>query len=311
MNSLVHKTLAYTAYGMPIHSQLALPELGAPMALRTNSVPLRIVNATVDVPDDKVTPHGGYFFDETGSTFWWDQVGKFHVSTDGTIVRVERADGVSDELLAFPLLGPVFSEVLRYRGFFVLHASAVSIDGIAVAVMADKGVGKSSSAAALLRGGAALLADDLVAVDADRGDIVPGFAQIKLSEGNLGHQLRGTDWVVRPHVHDQIDKVRVRVPSGTALKHAPLRRLYVLERGEGRCATFVRVPPEEALPLLLRFAYAPRFGDQALRGENAARHFRAAVKLCSKAEVRRLQVSQGIEKLDHLIDAIRADLVAE
>ena len=101
MNSLVHKTLAYTAYGMPIHSQLALPELGAPMALRTNSVPLRIVNATVDVPDDKVTPHGGYFFDETGSTFWWDQVGKFHVSTDGTIVRVERADGVSDELLAF------------------------------------------------------------------------------------------------------------------------------------------------------------------------------------------------------------------
>lgn len=63
------------------------------------------------------------------------------------------------------LLEPVLAFVLRRRGMLVLHASAADWGGRAVIVSGMPGAGKSSLAAALVAGGAALLSDDVVALD--------------------------------------------------------------------------------------------------------------------------------------------------
>jgi hypothetical protein len=66
---------------------------------------------------------------------------------------------------AYFLLEPVLAFLLRLRGTLALHASAVVIGGRGVAFCALTGGGKSTAAAACLLRGAAMLADDLVAVE--------------------------------------------------------------------------------------------------------------------------------------------------
>lgn len=51
------------------------------------------------------------------------------------------------------------------RGLLSLHAAVVDIDGEAVAVAGDRGAGKSTTAAALVQGGHALLCDDVALVE--------------------------------------------------------------------------------------------------------------------------------------------------
>lgn len=301
----------YEAYGMRIRSAIALPELrAAPPVAPSAGATLTIETGAVELPERIRDSFGDFVFDARGSFFCWREVGAFHVSADGLRIRIAAAPGVDEALLAFPLLGPVLSEVLRRRGMFVLHASAAAIDGAGVALLADKGTGKSSSAGALLRGGALMLADDLVAIEPASGMIRSGFPQIKLSEGNLAHQLTGTGWTVRPPVHARIDKVRVRLPDALAAPDTPARRIYLLERGTSPEAEFVAVPAPDRLPALLRFAFAPRFGSEALRGADAAEHFRAAIALVARIPLRILRLPLGLERMDGLADAIRADLAA-
>ena len=299
----------YSSYGLSIQSDIVLPELAADTSDHKTDAPVVVVrNAQISLDETTRAQATAFAFDETGATFWWQTVGGFHVSHDGCDVQVERAAGVSDDLIAFPLLGPVLSEVLRRNSMFVLHASAALIDGQGVAFLADKGTGKSSSVAALLRAGASLLADDLVALTPGAGHIVPGFSQIKIAPENLAHQLAGSDWVARPQVHDAIDKIRVLVPGAIVRKNPPARRMYLLERGAGDVARIVPLPGAQALPAVLRFAYAARFGEGALRGADAGAHFRAAVDAANTIPVRRLILPGSLARLDGLAEVIRADL---
>jgi hypothetical protein len=80
------------------------------------------------------------------------------------------------------LLGPIFGLVLRLRGFVTLHASAVAVNGAAIALLGPQGAGKSTTAAALARRGCAVLSDDIVAVD-DRDAqfrVQPAYPQLNL-----------------------------------------------------------------------------------------------------------------------------------
>jgi hypothetical protein len=65
---------------------------------------------------------------------------------------------------AIYLLGPVLGFALRLRGVLCLHASAVVVDGRAVALMGPAGSGKSTTAGAFGAAGFGVLADDLAAL---------------------------------------------------------------------------------------------------------------------------------------------------
>lgn len=306
-HSTLTPLLTYQAYGMQIASEIPLPELSP--CLDDGAGPqMTIRYGAVAVPG-AADGHAAWFaFTPETTLMHWPDVATFSIADGGRQVTVRPRPGVGADLLAFPLLGPVLSDCLRRIGYFVLHASAVTIDGQALALLADKGTGKSTTASALLEQGAALLADDLVAVKTASMSVAAGFGQIKLSQSALD-RLSLQNVQKRPHVHDAIDKIRVMVPANFHPAPAPLRRCYILGRDAALTHTRIDpVPQAEALPEILRYAYAARFGRDGLNGAAAAGHFRDAVALSQSGTLRRLTVPHDLARMDQIVAAIRADM---
>ena len=80
------------------------------------------------------------------------------------------------------LLGQALSFALLKLGFEPLHATAVVVDGRAVALLGESGSGKSTLAAAFVDAGFQMLTDDVLMVHECRGEAMayPGPARLKL-----------------------------------------------------------------------------------------------------------------------------------
>ncbi len=119
---------------------------------------------------ERLSPDGaGWWYRATeaadGYTLRFAGTGDVVVSRDLTRVEV-RADPATDRsILEVLVAGTVCSFVLTLRGRTVLHASAVDVDGAAVAFAAPSGWGKSTVATVSCLRGAAIVADDVLSID--------------------------------------------------------------------------------------------------------------------------------------------------
>jgi hypothetical protein len=91
--------------------------------------------------------------------------GEFEISEDLSEVVVRRDPAGRTELLPILLAGTVSAFLLTLRGHLVLHASAVAVDGAALAFVGQSGRGKSTMAALMCVAGAELVTDDVLSVD--------------------------------------------------------------------------------------------------------------------------------------------------
>ncbi|MDD3926108.1 MAG: hypothetical protein PHT33_05570 [bacterium] len=142
-------------------------------------------------------------------------------------------------LVELCLLGPVFSFWLERQGLSALHASAVAVDGRAVAFLSSNKGGKSCLAAAMMAAGYPLLSDDILAVSVQDGmaEARPSYPQMRLWPAEAEHFL-GTGTALE-EVYPGFPKLRVPVGEGGfgAFHHqpCPLSRIFLPQRR----------PPEE------------------------------------------------------------------
>jgi len=84
-------------------------------------------------------------------------------------------------LMAILATGLLVSYLLIANGHCVLHASAVEVDGAAVAFLGRSGIGKSTMAALCCAAGARLVTDDVLRLDTDAGvHCVGGSGHLRL-----------------------------------------------------------------------------------------------------------------------------------
>lgn len=211
------------------------------------------------------------------------------------------------------LLSSVLAYWLESSGILALHASAVVVDGRAIAFLGDSGMGKSWVSTAMLLAGFSLLSDDILPVETKAETIRcrAGYPQIK-SDERMGRHALGEAFsnfrVIEPP--ERRKRGLVVGASGFGKFHsgdAPLGCVYSVVRDESGTLSrplITELSRREALLDLIRFSFIPRLveglGWQPRRLDQLAR-------LTGRVAVRRLTVPHGLTHVDSIAPAIVED----
>lgn len=213
-------------------------------------------------------------------------------------------------LVPVHLFGMVLSLWLERRGVLTLHASAVTGSRGALAVLASKGGGKTTLSAALVRGGGALLTDDLLALRADeRGFMAqPAYPQVRMTQEQAG-ALAGTSSDL-PLVNPTTRKLGVPVDRFGSFSDEParLRAVYLpVRRDTGTDVMFESLTQREAFLEVVRHTFLPReVADLGLQRDR----FRRLTQLASQVPFRRVSFRSGHGHLPVAVESILADAAA-
>jgi hypothetical protein len=322
----------FALYGLAIRSDVPLP---CPVALSgtAGGIAWEIRLASVDdapKPDGVVVSesacdlacHAGAVYSwirrsQAGAWFWWERAGTCHVRSSNDRVDVFLDPDASQRALALMLIGQVAGLLMVRRGIPCLHASAVVVDGKAVAFIAPPGHGKSTLAAGFVRRGASLLTDDVLPLvrgsDAGRGEIVghPSLPLMKVWHDTARHELdldfeppAAGPLVEKPLV---ADRERLRF----AERPAPLRAIYVVNRYDPVAASTTavrseRLGPREAITALI----AQTYRADVLTPAEMAGLLPIYAQLAARAPVRLLSYPSGFDRQGATQARVLADLGA-
>lgn len=298
----------YNAFNLGISSWIPLPELPASAEV-ARDVTIRLGKldwvppppARVHEPCFELAPEEAHFF--------WEHLGKFRVRA-GTEIVIDPCPDVEERMLRLPLMGTVFAVLLHMRKHFVLHASAVAIDGAAAIFLGNKGYGKSTMAATMYGRGHELLADDLVALDTGGNPPIalPGFPQIKLYPEVVSASL-GCNPEELSELATGYDKRGCRVVERFADTPKPIKGIFVL--ASGPVPALKRLSPPEAVLALIKNTYVARFGNEMLSGAAAERHLRQCAKLVNAVPVYRLERPRGLSMLHEIARLVERSWLPE
>jgi hypothetical protein len=232
---------------------------------------------------------------------------RFALERNGREVFADWPDPLTLEDSSPCLIGPVLGVVLRLRGIFPLHASAVSIDDHAIALMGPAGAGKSTTAGAFARCGHRVISDDVVALrqDGSRFVIPPGYPRLNLWAESV-HAIFGAKATL-PLISPSWDKhfMPLDQESQFETRSLPLGAIYVLqEREAGLAAPIVeKVTGAEAFVAVLRNTYMNHLPDQKMR----CREFEVLTRVLAQVPVRRVRAAADPSMLFDLCETIAAD----
>ena len=246
---------------------------------------------------------------ETGSYLWvYDDGLRYVIDGSGNNVWAEWPGTATIEDSALNLLGPILGFILRLRGTTCLHASAIAVGGKAIALVGRPFAGKSTTAAALVGLGHALVSEDVVPIvdGGDRYSVVPGYPVIRLWPKSVT-LLYGPDAAL-PLLTPSRDKRRLDLGAhGYAFQHEtlPLAAIYCLERrsDDDRAPIVEPVSNQVALMSLVADTYT----NYALNSEMRAREFDLLGRLLKTVPFRSVTPHTDAARLPRLCDAILED----
>lgn len=244
--------------------------------------------------------------EDAGFWFRYPDGTEFTLDREGTRVGAWWATASTLEDTATYLLGPVLGFALRLRGVLALHASAVLIDGRAVAVVGPSGAGKSTTAAAFAAAGVPVLADDVLAVRTVGDDAMafPSYRVLRLW-GESERMLFGTVGEL-PRLTPTWDKRALPLGADFPFHRspAPLGDVFLLApRTVDDAAPLVApVRPGEALMELVLNTYANYLQDDRMRADE----LRALEGLLRGRRVRRLVPHADPARLTALVNTVCA-----
>lgn len=273
--------------------------------------PEQVENAYVaDYADESGNPafvfsklHGGKFY-----RFAYADKTQFVVDCEGREIWTTWPESLTLEDTATYLLGQVMGFVLLLRGLVCLHASAIVVNGAAIALVGPAGAGKSTTAAAFAERGFSVLAEDVVTLDdhRDRFLVRPAYPCIRLWPAAAA-TLYGSRSALPP-LTPNWDKCYLDLTQASRQFENEPRRLaaiYLLcERSDDSRAPFVAsIDRQEGLISLIANTYGTKLLDKQMR----AREFELLSRVLAHVPLRRVTPHTDPGLLAELCNQIVSD----
>jgi hypothetical protein len=206
--------------------------------------------------------HGGYWYVacETAGvvTLRVPDICDFVVGADLATVECHLAPETDPAFVGLLVSGLVIALLLGLRGEVALHASAVEVDGVAIALAGNSGAGKSTLAAVLCAAGATLVTDDLLRIGTGPGGSavsIGGSPQLRLRR----HGAWAMDaFAAAPPVSTTIDdRMAIELPASVE-RTRPLAAVAFVRAS--RTAAAVQVDEMSGADALVRLSGVTRVG---------------------------------------------------
>ena len=245
---------------------------------------------------------GQYFF------FFYPDGARFAMDREGREIWADWPEGYTLEDACTYLLGPVLAFALRLRGATCLHASAIEVDGMAIALVGAPGAGKSTTAAAFALAGFPVLSDDIVVLSETDGRLFvqPGYPRVNVWPDSARALTRSGAGLppITPTWEKQflaLDRNGLRFAS----RALPLGAVYLLaERQPDLAAPEVEaISGSEAMVTLAANTYQ----NYLLNAEMRRKDFAVFERLAKIVPVRRFRRPDNISALASSCEAISAD----
>jgi len=251
----------YSAYGLVFSSEIPLegfePSSDPPTTRVTiGDTPRNLIAPVASGPSWEVSP--GCVLLRVGN------VGRFLISNGGEVIITPLSEGTAAEL-SFVLLHGIVSILLHQRGIPQLHASAIQMNGHAIAVAGHGGAGKSTLLLEFARRGGRIVTDDIAALAIDRSGAVlvqRGFPRAHVWPETLNYFGMGTEGLKQ--VRSKFQKYQV--PGTAAEVRSQLGAVVCIDvrsRGDLTCE---RLQGRAAFSVLRSHVRARRFAEALDRG---------------------------------------------
>jgi hypothetical protein len=250
-------------------------------------------------------PAAGYLLTATG-------YGSFVIGPEGTrVLCAPESDAEPAWRWQRYLVGQVLPFVAVLHRMEVFHASVMVVGDIAVAFLGASGAGKSSIAAACALRGARYLADDVMAVEGDRGRepevyAHPGFGLASLRR-DLAQRL-DRDALARLGTPVGEDEDALRLEIDVAPNPVPIACAYFLDRRDDGAAAAIEAcnPVEPRLLLASSYNFVLRDPDRLTRQLDVCAHMAHRIPMFRLPVVPGMGPFQVAERVHHHVASIAA-----
>jgi hypothetical protein len=219
---------------------------------------------------------------------------------NGREVIIEPAEGADPTDTRAVIMGPIQAVMWHQRGLVPLHASAISMNGRAVALAGPSGVGKSTLAAAFSTRGYAVLSDDICIVDTRNGaTVLPSTPRLRLWRQALDHFGFPPDGL--PRALSRSEKYLIE-GNWAGAEQQQLAAVILLSRGAYREVTIRRVRGRSAFSSLQDVVHM--FGIARSLGFDAAIFTALGQMFDAGATVWELSVPEDLAYLEQAVEKV-------
>jgi hypothetical protein len=286
-----------SVYGLVVDSPIRLP--GLPETARHPDFTVRFG----ETPERLRSPSAGgvlWQADATAILKTIPGLARFLIS-EGRTIDITALGDVSGLRLACGLASFGFGPILHQRGYFVLHASSVCLNGSsALAIAGYSGAGKTSLLLACMNRGAGMLSDDLTAlkVSAEGVEAFGGLPLLGVSRDTASYFKLNRE-LLHPYLDTEL-KYSVQAASGKLVTEGvPLRAVIVLDTHFGSTVSVSRLRGRAAFAELRRQTRGLRIAE----GIDREGHFQRTSRLSDSIPVyRMLRPRDGLSHVEELAD---------
>lgn len=321
----------YSAYGLELESQVAIPGLAetVPTDEPPGSARISVAfgeppswrqgwlksNAELVFPSDarqKQNPTNNLrvYSRDNGAAFHltYPDGAQFVIDAQTEKIWCWGPKSLTSEDLGTYIVGPVLGFILRRRGALALHASCFCFRGHAFALSGGPQSGKSTMAAALALRGMSILCEDITALRERAGNFLAssGYPRVNLWPDSA-ESVSGSSEL--PRITPNWEKQFLPLDGGRTSfeRHPrPLAAVYIIAPREASEAAprIEAIGPRNATLLLVQNTYMNYLLDKAQR----AAEFDSLVRLASRLPVRRLVPHSALAGISSVCELIETDV---